>query len=122
VRCVPVVGCYPPARTVVAAARPRLEGAGTVEFGRELAPRGQHVGSEQPHAAHRIVVRHRAVTVPEEGGNVHDLLIAHTCAVAGLPLTTLDCRQAALARPLPGLAVTVLLPDGTESVNAMPHR
>jgi predicted nucleic acid-binding protein len=49
------------------------------------------------------------------GGNVHDLLIAHTCAVAGLPLTTLDRRQAALARMLPDLAVTLLLPDDTKS-------
>jgi predicted nucleic acid-binding protein len=46
------------------------------------------------------------------GGNIHDLLIAHTCAVAGLPLITLDRRQASLARALPGLAVTLLLPNG----------
>jgi predicted nucleic acid-binding protein len=47
------------------------------------------------------------------GGNIHDLLIAHTCASAGLPLATLDRRQASLARTLPGLAVTLLLPDAT---------
>ena len=45
------------------------------------------------------------------GGNIHDLLIAHTCAAAGLPLTTLDRRQASLAKTLPGLAVTLLLPE-----------
>ncbi len=45
------------------------------------------------------------------GGNVHDLLIALTCAAHDLPLTTLDRRQAALARTVPGLAVTFLLPD-----------
>lgn len=46
------------------------------------------------------------------GGGVHDLLIALTCAVRGLPLVTLDRRQATLARTLlPDLAVT-LLPDG----------
>ena len=45
------------------------------------------------------------------GGNVHDLLIAYTCAAAGLPLATLDRRQAALAATLPGLAVNLLLPD-----------
>jgi predicted nucleic acid-binding protein len=45
------------------------------------------------------------------GGNVHDLLIAYTCAAAGLPLATLDRRQATLARTLPGLQVTLLLPE-----------
>jgi predicted nucleic acid-binding protein len=49
------------------------------------------------------------------GGNVHDLLIAYTCASAGLPLTTLDRRQAALARTVPSLAVNLLLPDDTVS-------
>lgn len=46
------------------------------------------------------------------GGNVHDLLIAMTCAEHGLALTTLDRRQAALGRTLPGLDVTLLLPGG----------
>lgn len=46
------------------------------------------------------------------GGNIHDLLIALTCAAAGLPLATLDRQQAALARTLPDLAVELLLPDG----------
>jgi predicted nucleic acid-binding protein len=45
------------------------------------------------------------------GGNIHDLLIAYTCAAAGLPLATLDRRQATLARDIPGLQVTLLLPD-----------
>jgi predicted nucleic acid-binding protein len=45
------------------------------------------------------------------GGNVHDLLIAYTCARAGLPLATLDPRQATLAGSLPGLTVTLLLPE-----------
>jgi predicted nucleic acid-binding protein len=45
------------------------------------------------------------------GGNVHDLLIALTCAAYELPLTTLDRRQAALARTLPTVAVTLLLAD-----------
>jgi predicted nucleic acid-binding protein len=44
------------------------------------------------------------------GGNINDFLIAYTCASAGLPLTTLDRRQAAIAREIPGLAVTLLLP------------
>lgn len=43
------------------------------------------------------------------GGNVHDLLIALTCAEHGGRLTTLDRRQAALAHTVPGLAVTSLL-------------
>lgn len=50
------------------------------------------------------------------GGNVHDLLIAYTCAAAGLPLSTLDRRQATLARTLRGLAVTLLLPDEAGAV------
>lgn len=45
------------------------------------------------------------------GGNVHDMLIALTCAAHGLPLTTLDRRQAVLARTLPTLPVTSLLDD-----------
>lgn len=44
------------------------------------------------------------------GGNVHDLLVAMTCAEHGLALTTLDRRQATLGRALPGLEVTLLLP------------
>jgi predicted nucleic acid-binding protein len=49
------------------------------------------------------------------GANVHDLLIAYTCASAGLPLATLDRRQATLAQTLPGLAVTLLLPGDDKS-------
>ncbi|CAN5749995.1 hypothetical protein BH23ACT10_BH23ACT10_13210 [soil metagenome] len=45
------------------------------------------------------------------GGSVHDMLIALTCAAHGLPLTTLDRRQAVLARTLPTLPVTSLLDD-----------
>lgn len=45
------------------------------------------------------------------GGNIHDLLIAHTCAVSGGRLVTLDRQQAALARNIPGLEVELLLPD-----------
>ncbi|WP_052669032.1 PIN domain-containing protein [Nitriliruptor alkaliphilus] len=45
------------------------------------------------------------------GGNIHDLLIAMTCAEHGLPLATLDRRQATLGRSVPGLDVTLLLPD-----------
>jgi predicted nucleic acid-binding protein len=44
------------------------------------------------------------------GGAIHDLLIAHTCMVAELPLATLDRRQALLARTIPGLIVNLLLP------------
>ena len=46
------------------------------------------------------------------GGNVHDLLIALTCRDHGLPLVTLDRRQAALAAGLAGLDSTLLLPGG----------
>jgi predicted nucleic acid-binding protein len=45
------------------------------------------------------------------GGNVHDLLIAHTCAAAGGRMATLDRQQAALARDIPGLEVALLLPE-----------
>lgn len=45
------------------------------------------------------------------GGGVHDLLIALTCAERHLALVTLDRRQATLARTLPGLAISLLLPD-----------
>lgn len=45
------------------------------------------------------------------GGNIHDLLIALTCAARDLPLVTLDRRQATLARAIPALPVTLLLPD-----------
>jgi predicted nucleic acid-binding protein len=45
------------------------------------------------------------------GGNIHDLLIAMTCAEHGLPLATLDRRQAILSRSLAGLEVTLLLPE-----------
>ncbi|MGE0057976.1 MAG: PIN domain-containing protein [Dehalococcoidia bacterium] len=44
------------------------------------------------------------------GGNIHDLLIAYTCAAAELPLATLDRRQAAMASTIPGLSVNLLLP------------
>jgi predicted nucleic acid-binding protein len=43
------------------------------------------------------------------GGNVHDLLIALTCADRAQPLITLDRRQAMLASTLPGLEVRWLL-------------
>jgi predicted nucleic acid-binding protein len=43
------------------------------------------------------------------GGNVHDLLIALTCADNGQRLTTLDRRQATIARTVPGLEVRSLL-------------
>jgi predicted nucleic acid-binding protein len=43
------------------------------------------------------------------GGNVHDLLIALTCADNGQRLTTLDRRQAMIARTVPGLEVRSLL-------------
>jgi len=46
------------------------------------------------------------------GGNVHDLLIALTCADNDLPLATLDRRQATLARTIPGLETVLLVPDG----------
>ncbi len=52
------------------------------------------------------------------GGNIHDLLIALTCASAGLPLTTLDRRQATLARTLPGFEVTLLLPEPSASAHS----
>lgn len=42
------------------------------------------------------------------GAGVHDLVIAHTCAEAGLGLVTLDRRQAAAARAIDGLEVTLL--------------
>lgn len=45
------------------------------------------------------------------GGNVHDLLIAMTCRDHGLPLATLDRRQATLASGLTDLEI-VLLPEG----------
>ena len=64
---------------------------------------------ETPASAYVSVLREgRALNL---GGNVHDLLIAHTCAAAGLPLATLDRRQAELSRTLPGLMVTLLLPS-----------
>ena len=43
------------------------------------------------------------------GGGVHDLVIARTCASASIGLVTLDRRQAAMARELEGLDVTLLL-------------
>jgi predicted nucleic acid-binding protein len=43
------------------------------------------------------------------GGGVHDLVIARTCAANGLGLVTLDRRQAAVARELPGLDVALLV-------------
>lgn len=46
------------------------------------------------------------------GGNIHDYLIALTCAAHDLPLTTLDRRQATLAQTLAELSITLLLPDG----------
>lgn len=46
------------------------------------------------------------------GGNVHDLLIAMTCRDHGLPLATLDRRQASLASGLTDLETILLLPEG----------
>jgi predicted nucleic acid-binding protein len=43
------------------------------------------------------------------GGGVHELVIARTCATAGLGLVTLDRRQAAMARELDDLDVTLLV-------------
>jgi predicted nucleic acid-binding protein len=45
------------------------------------------------------------------GGNIHDAIIALTCARFELPLTTLDRRQARLASDLSLPAVTLLLPQ-----------
>lgn len=42
------------------------------------------------------------------GAGVHDLVIARTCAEAGLGLVTLDRRQAAVAQGIEGLDVTLL--------------
>ena len=42
------------------------------------------------------------------GGGVHDLVIARTCATSRLGLVTLDRRQAAMARELDDLDVTLL--------------
>lgn len=61
-----------------------------------------------PADAYEYVLRNgRTVNL---GGSVHDLLIALTCAAHGLPLVTLDRRQAALARAVPDLQVTLLVP------------
>lgn len=66
-----------------------------------------------PAAAYVAMLREgRALNL---GGNVHDLLIAHTCAAAELPLTTLDRRQAALARTIPRLRVNLLLSEQDDS-------
>ena len=43
------------------------------------------------------------------GAGVHDLVIAHTYAEADLGLTTLDRQQAAAARDIDGLEVTLLV-------------
>ncbi len=60
-----------------------------------------------PAAAYEYVLRNgRTLNL---GGNVHDLLIALTCAAHALPLVTLDRRQATLARTVPDLPVTLLL-------------
>ncbi|CAN5749408.1 hypothetical protein BH23ACT10_BH23ACT10_13170 [soil metagenome] len=62
-----------------------------------------------PVDAYQYVLRHgRSLNL---GGNVRDMLIALTCAAHGLALTTLDRRQAALARTLSSVSVTSLL-DG----------
>jgi predicted nucleic acid-binding protein len=42
------------------------------------------------------------------GAGIHDLVIAHTCAVSGLALATLDRQQAARAREIDGLSVELL--------------
>jgi predicted nucleic acid-binding protein len=60
-----------------------------------------------PPAAYAYALREgRALNL---GGNVHDLLIALTCADRGQLLTTLDRRQAAIARTVPRLEVRWLL-------------
>ena len=65
---------------------------------------------ETPAGAYATVLRTgRSLNL---GGNIHDLLIAYTCVAAGLPLATLDRRQATLASTVPGLEVTLLLPQG----------
>jgi predicted nucleic acid-binding protein len=43
------------------------------------------------------------------GAGVHDLVIAHTCAEAGVALATLDRHQAARAREIDGLSVELLV-------------
>lgn len=43
------------------------------------------------------------------GGGVHDLVIARACATAQLGLVTLDRRQAAMAREIVDLDVTLLI-------------
>jgi predicted nucleic acid-binding protein len=43
------------------------------------------------------------------GAGVHDLVIAHSCAEAGMGLATLDRQQAASARDIDGLTVDLLL-------------
>lgn len=45
------------------------------------------------------------------GGNVHDLLIALTCHEHGLPIVTLDRRQATIARTIPDLDARLILPE-----------
>jgi len=46
------------------------------------------------------------------GGNVHAFLIAMTCRGHGLPLATLDRRQASLASGLTDLETILLLAEG----------
>ena len=65
--------------------------------------------AETPAASYAHVLRSgRSLNL---GDNVHDLLIALTCAAHDLPLATFDRRQATLARTVPGLPVRLLLPD-----------
>jgi predicted nucleic acid-binding protein len=52
----------------------------------------------------RVVIPHLNL-----GGNVHDLLIALTCADNGQRLTTLDRRRVTIARTVAGLEVRWLL-------------
>lgn len=75
-----------------------------------LAPwsSAERIAATPPSAYEHVLRTGRSLNL---GGNVHDLLIALTCAAHGLALATLDRRQATLAHTVPGLAVTLLLPD-----------
>jgi predicted nucleic acid-binding protein len=85
--------------------------AATVE--QTLAPWAfvERVIATPPEAYRTVLQTGRSLNL---GGNIHDLLIAYTCAMSGQPLTTLDHGQAALARTVLGLTVTLLLPDEPE--------
>lgn len=78
--------------------------------GRALAPwaREELVLSTPPAAYVRTLRTGGALQL---GGSVHDYLIVLTASTHGLPLVTLDRRQAAFAEDVPGSSVTLLLPD-----------